>query len=163
MGMKLEAAPGERNALESMKQATKAARGQRKGQAAQKVERLKRELDSLRQFAAGGNPKAVARQAARIARELAAAVKESGVGLGAPVTGAEDVDAKASAEARKLARQIKALVEEQRRKAKDDDEVDSQGRAASASADAIQSALAGTGAGIGLVALMPALGIDVKV
>lgn len=63
------------DALRSMKQAKVDMRRQRKAAAVERIERLKRELQSLRLFAGLGNPKAVAREAARIARELAAATR----------------------------------------------------------------------------------------
>lgn len=74
---------------------------ERKAAAAQKVERLKRELELLRLFS--GDPKSIARQAARIARDLGAAAQDysrasGGADLGAPTPSAPAGEATAAAE-----------------------------------------------------------------
>lgn len=85
-----------RDALDAIKRAKVNLRGQRKAAAAQKVERLKKELQALRMFSAGGDPKAIARQVARIARELAGAVREYR-GLAKTSIGGESASAAPSA------------------------------------------------------------------
>lgn len=129
-------------ALGNMKDATAQLRSQRRAQAAAKVERLKQELQMLRQMC--GDPKQVARAAARIARELAAAAKEYAAAGGAPQPPAEseaatgidkikaqaaeierrgaelDADHKFAAEVRGLFAQARSLVEQQRRRAQQD-------------------------------------------
>lgn len=85
-----------RDALDAIKRAKVNLRGQRKAAAAQKVERLKKELQALRMFSAGGDPKAIARQVARIARELAGAVREYR-GLARTSMGGESASAAPSA------------------------------------------------------------------
>ncbi|MBC7950530.1 MAG: hypothetical protein H7Z12_01745 [Rhodospirillaceae bacterium] len=92
--------------LRSLTQMTDSMKNERKAAAAQKVERLKKELENLRKFS-GGDPKAIARQAARIARELGVAAKEySSAGGSAPVgvpssgvpsAGAQDAGAEGAA------------------------------------------------------------------
>lgn len=74
--------------LRTLTQMTDGMKRERKAAAAQKVERLKKELENLRKFS-GGDPKLIARQAARIARELGAAAKEyASAGGGAAAAGA---------------------------------------------------------------------------
>lgn len=78
------------DALQALKQANSDMKSQRKAAAAQKIARLKKELESLKMMS-GGDPKVIARQAARIARELSAAAKEysgasGGITLGASST-----------------------------------------------------------------------------
>lgn len=63
-----------KEALNTLKQANASQKQQRKGAAKAKVDRLKKELENLRLW--GGDPKAVARRAAQISRELASAAKE---------------------------------------------------------------------------------------
>lgn len=60
-------------ALDAMKQANKAMRQSAKADAKQRLIRIKQQLDILRQFCA--DPKVIAREAARLARQLGAAVK----------------------------------------------------------------------------------------
>lgn len=72
----LEQNQRELEALDNLTRTTAEMKRQRKGEAAEKVKRLKKELQQLRMM--GGDPKVVARQAARIARELSSAVKEYG-------------------------------------------------------------------------------------
>lgn len=72
--------------LRQLKQANAQRSGERKAAAKQKVERLKKEMEMLRMFGSAGDPKGLAKQAARIARELKQAVGEyMGTGGGKPV------------------------------------------------------------------------------
>jgi hypothetical protein len=98
-----EALQRSREALNSLKQANASQGQQRKAAAKAKVERLKKELENLR-LMSGGDPKAVARRAAQISRELAVAAKEyaagsgrAGLGLGADASGADASGADAAA------------------------------------------------------------------
>lgn len=61
-------------AADTLKQAVTNGSRERKAAAQQKIDRLKQELLNLKMM--GGDPKAIARQAARIAQELGAAAKE---------------------------------------------------------------------------------------
>lgn len=82
-----EALQRSQQALNTLKQANSSQAQQRKANAKAKVDRLKKELENLRLM--GGDPKAIARRAAQISRELAAAAKEYAAskgqaGLGLP-------------------------------------------------------------------------------
>lgn len=91
-------------ALNTLTRAVSSQKQQRKAAAKAKVERLKAELDNLR-LMSGGDPKAVARRAAQIARELASAAKEyaasgsSGMAAGGSVQAGGGADASASPDA----------------------------------------------------------------
>ncbi|MGE5515359.1 MAG: hypothetical protein ACM31D_06005 [Bacteroidota bacterium] len=82
-----EALQRSQQALNTLKQANSSQAQQRKANAKAKVDRLKKELENLRLM--GGDPKAIARRAAQISRELASAAKEYAAskgqaGLGLP-------------------------------------------------------------------------------
>lgn len=82
-----EALQRSRQALNTLKQANASQSQRRKANAKAKVDRLKKELENLRLM--GGDPKAIARRAAQISRELASAAKEYAAskgqaGLGLP-------------------------------------------------------------------------------
>lgn len=84
-----------KQALDNMTQANKARKDQRKAAARDKIERLKKQLQALRMMAVAGDPKSIARQAKRIAAELAAAAKEyaaAGGGGGGVSAGATATD-----------------------------------------------------------------------
>lgn len=90
-------------ALNAIKQSNAARKQQRKAEAKAKLERLKKELDALK-LMGGGDPKAVARRAAQIARELATTAKEyaaasgkAGLALPTDGQGASAVDVSAAA------------------------------------------------------------------
>lgn len=80
------------DALDALKQANATRKQQRKAAAREKIERLKKQLEALRLASGVGDPKAVARRAKQIARELAAAAKEyaaaggGGGGVASPVS-----------------------------------------------------------------------------
>ncbi len=63
-----------KSALSAMKEATEAQRNSMKSNAQEKLQRIKEQIRILRQF--GGDPKVIAREVARLARELSGAVKE---------------------------------------------------------------------------------------
>ncbi len=67
-----------RATVETLNHLLKQQKDSRRAMASQKVARLKQQIQALRMTSSMGDPKAVARQAARLARELAAAVKEYG-------------------------------------------------------------------------------------
>lgn len=74
------------NTLSMLNETMKNQKASRKASAAEKVERLKKQIQALRMMAGVGDPKSVARQAARLAKELASAVKEySGDGASMPI------------------------------------------------------------------------------
>ncbi|HLO77212.1 MAG TPA: hypothetical protein VK196_12225 [Magnetospirillum sp.] len=79
-GAQDEQASRAQQALDAMKQANANQKQQRKSAAKAKIEQLKKELEALKLM--GGDPKAVARRAAQIARELSAAAKEYAAGSG---------------------------------------------------------------------------------
>jgi len=90
---KLEDLRRAEEALNKLKQVTDSQKDERKAAAREKIERLKKELQTLRMMAGSGDPKAIARQAKRIAAELASAAKEyasAGGGAGATAGGASD-------------------------------------------------------------------------
>lgn len=121
------AGDGERDsaldALDAMKQAKADMRSQRKKAAADKVQRLKQELQNLKAF--GGDPGKVARQAARIARNLSGAMQDyRGVHPDAAAAAPAGQD-RIEAEARQIHRRLKTVAEEQRRRA--DEEIGDKG------------------------------------
>lgn len=63
-----------KSALSAMKEATEAQRNSMKSNAQEKLQRIKEQIRILRQF--GGDPKVIAREVARLARELSGAVKQ---------------------------------------------------------------------------------------
>ena len=75
-----------RQAIDTLKQTKVNAGDQRKQIAKEKLELIKRALQSLRMM--GGDPKTLAKEGARLARELAAAVKEYAAAGGTGATGA---------------------------------------------------------------------------
>lgn len=85
------------DALDALKQNNAVRKQQRKAAAREKIERLKKELEMLRMSGGLGDPKAIARRAKQIARELGAAAKEyaaaGGGGGGGGVTSSEPVSA----------------------------------------------------------------------
>lgn len=83
------------DALDAMKQANAARKQQRKAAAREKIDRLKKELEVLRMTSGLGDPKAIARRAKQIARELGAAAKEYAAagGGGGGTTPSEPVSA----------------------------------------------------------------------
>lgn len=64
---------------------------QAKAAAREKITRIKDQIKTLRMLAAGSDPKAIAQQAARLAKELAAAVKEYASAGGTDVTGGSTI------------------------------------------------------------------------
>lgn len=128
-------------ALQHMKTANQNQKQQRKAAAKAKVDRLKKELESLRLM--GGDSKAVARRAAQIARELAAAAKEyasaggSGMASASPAPSAaapsdDGAEASAEAEANKAAGEAKRAAGEAEAQA---DEAQAEGESQEASGE----------------------------
>ncbi|MGE5547166.1 MAG: hypothetical protein ACM33T_09725 [Solirubrobacterales bacterium] len=107
-----------RQALDAIKQAKRDLKAQRKAAAREKIERIKRQIDALRRFAVG-NPKAIAREAARLARQLGGAVAEVAAqakpGAGLPSESQEWVPtAEFRREMHSLFNHLKRVVREQR-------------------------------------------------
>lgn len=67
----------DKRVVDDLEQMVKASRADRKSAAAERVNRIRQELDLLKQFASA-DPKGAARRAAQLARELASAAKEYG-------------------------------------------------------------------------------------